>query len=104
MRQRAAIAMARKDQMDLSVGIAMGSSIQIALFVTPVLVLASRWVAPQRLTLSFRRVEIGALFLGALIGVTVAGDGRANWFKGVQLIAFYVILAALFYFLPEAAA
>src|SRR5262249_33905720 len=78
----AAIAMARKDKMDLSVGIAMGSSIQIALFVTPVLVLASRFVAPERLTLSFSRAEIGALFLGVLIGITVAGDGRANWFKG----------------------
>src|SRR6185503_845967 len=54
----AAIAMARKDKMDLSVGIVMGSSIQIALFVTPVLVLASRFVAPQRLTLSFNRAEI----------------------------------------------
>jgi Ca2+:H+ antiporter len=58
----AAIAMARKDKMDLSVGIAMGSSIQIALFVTPVLVLSSRFLAPERLTLSFNRAEIGALF------------------------------------------
>jgi Ca2+:H+ antiporter len=100
----AAIAMARKDKMDLSVGIAMGSSIQIALFVTPVLVLASRFVAPERLTLSFRRVEVGALFFGVLIGITLAGDGRANWFKGAQLVGFYLILAALFYLLPEVAA
>lgn len=96
----AAIAMARKNQMDLSVGIAMGSSIQIALFVTPVLVFASRFIGPQRLTLSFNRAEIGALFLGVLIGVTIAADGRANWFKGVQLVGFYLILAALFYLLP----
>jgi Ca2+:H+ antiporter len=96
----AAIAMARKDKMDLSVGIAMGSSIQIALFVTPVLVLASHFVAPEPLTLSFTRVEVGALFFGVLIGITVAGDGRANWFKGVQLVGFYLILAALFYLLP----
>jgi Ca2+/H+ antiporter len=100
----AAIAMARKNKMDLSVGIAMGSSIQIALFVTPVLVLSSRFVAPERLTLSFTRVEVGALFLGVLIGVTLAGDGRANWFKGAQLVGFYLILAALFYLLPEVAA
>jgi len=99
----AAIAMARKDKMDLSVGIAMGSSIQIALFVTPVLVLSSRFVAPERLTLSFTRVEIGALLFGVLIGTTVAGDGRANWFKGVQLVGFYLILAALFYLLPAVA-
>lgn len=100
----AAIAMGRKDKMDLAVGIAMGSSIQIALFVTPVLVLASRWIGSERLTLSFSRAEIGALFLGVLIGVTVAAEGRANWFKGVQLVGFYLILAALFYLLPEAAA
>ena len=100
----AAIAMARKDKMDLSVGIAMGSSIQIALFVTPLLVLASRFVAPARLTLSFTRVEIGALFMGVLVAVTLAADGRANWFKGAQLVGFYLMLAALFYLLPEAAA
>jgi Ca2+:H+ antiporter len=97
----AAIAMARKNQMDLSVGIAMGSSIQIALFVTPVLVLSSRFFAPERLTLSFTRVEIGALFLAVLIGITIASDGRANWFKGAQLVGFYLILAALFYLLPS---
>lgn len=100
----AAIAMAQKDKMDLSVGIAMGSSIQIALFVTPVLVLSSRFVAPERLTLSFTRPEVGALFFGVLIAITLAGDGRANWFKGAQLVGFYLILAALFYLLPEAAA
>ena len=97
----AAIAMGRKNKMDLAVGIAMGSSIQIALFVTPILVLASRFIAPQPLTLAFSRVEVGALFFGVLIGITVAGDGRANWFKGVQLVGFYLILAALFYLLPE---
>ena len=64
--------MARKDKMDLSVGIVRGSSIQIALFVTPVLVLASRFVAPERLTLSFTRPEIGALFMGVLVAVNVA--------------------------------
>lgn len=96
----AAVAMGRKNKMDLSVGIAMGSSIQIALFVTPVLVLASHFVAPEPLTLAFSRTEIGALFFGVLIGITVAGDGRANWFKGAQLLGFYLILAALFYLLP----
>ena len=96
----AAIAMARKDKMDLSVGIAMGSCLQIALFVTPVLVLSSSFVAPQRLTLEFSRVEVGALFFAVLIGVQVAGTGRSNWYKGVQLVAFYLILAAMFYLIP----
>jgi Ca2+:H+ antiporter len=96
----AAIAMARKNQMDLAVGIAMGSCIQIALFVTPILVLMSPLVAPERLTLGFSRLEIGALFLAVLIGAQVASDGRSTWYKGVQLIAFYLILATTFYLVP----
>jgi Ca2+:H+ antiporter len=94
--------MARKNKLDLTVGIAMGSSIQIALFVAPVLVLMSGFIAPQPLELSFSRAEIGTLFLGVLIGTIVAGDGRSNWYKGIQLILVYVMIAILFYFLPEA--
>ncbi len=97
----AAVAMARKNEMDLSVGIAMGSSIQIGLFVTPVLVLASVLVADERLTLSFTRLEIGALVCSVLVGVVVASDGRANWFKGVQLLALYGVIAAVLYLLPS---
>jgi len=96
-----AIAMARKDRMDLSLGIALGSSIQIALFVAPVLVLASYAIAPQPLELSFNRAETGALFLGVLVGTIVSGDGQSNWFKGVQLVTAYAIIALMFYFLPE---
>jgi Ca2+:H+ antiporter len=95
-----AIVMARKNRMDLTVGIALGSSIQIALFVAPVLVLASYFVAPQPLALSFSRAEIGALFMAVLIGTIVAGDGRSHWYKGVQLITVYAIMALMFYFLP----
>ena len=98
-----AIAMARKNKLDLTIGIAMGSSIQIALFVAPILVLASRWIAPQPLELSFSRAEIGTLFLGVLIAAIVAGDGRSNWYKGVQLMLVYAMIAILFYFLPAAA-
>jgi Ca2+:H+ antiporter len=96
-----AIAVARKNKMDLSLGIALGSSIQIALFVAPVLVFASYFVAPAPLELSFTRAEVGALFLGALIGTVVCGDGRTNWFKGVQLVTVYLIVAMMFYFMPE---
>jgi Ca2+:H+ antiporter len=97
-----AIAMARKNKIDLTVGIALGSCIQIALFVAPALVLVSYAVAPQPLKLSFGRGELGALFFAVLIGAMVSGDGRSNWYKGVQLITVYVIMALLFYFLPEA--
>jgi len=95
-----AVVMGVKNRMDLSVSIAIGSSIQIALFVAPVLVLASYFLAPQPLNLVFSRGLLGAAFLTVLIGVMVAGDGKANWFKGVQLITVYVIMAVMFYFLP----
>jgi Ca2+:H+ antiporter len=97
-----AISMATKNKMDLTVGIALGSCIQIALFVAPALVFLSYAVAPQPLELSFGRAELGSLFLAVLIGALVAGDGRGNWYKGVQLIMVYVIMAFLFYFMPEA--
>ncbi len=95
-----AIAMARKGKMDLSVGIALGSCIQISLFVAPVLVLVSHLIAPRPFTLAFSRVELGTAFLGVLIGAMVAGDGKANWYKGVLLVTFYGIIAMLFYFAP----
>jgi Ca2+:H+ antiporter len=95
-----AIAMARKNKMDLSVGIALGSCIQIALFVAPMLVLASYFIAPQPLELAFNRAEIGSLFIAVLIGALVCGDGQSNWYKGVQLITVYAIIALMFYLIP----
>jgi len=97
----AAIVMAMKNKMDLSMGIALGAAIQIALFVAPVLVLASYFIAPEPLQLSFSRLEVGAVFMAALIGAIVAGDGRSNWYKGVQLIAVYLMIALMFYFIPS---
>jgi Ca2+:H+ antiporter len=96
-----AIAMARKNKMDLSVGIASGSCIQIALFVAPILVLASYFVAPQPLELAFGRAEMGSLFIAVMIGSLVSGDGESNWFKGVQLITVYAIIAMMFYLIPQ---
>jgi len=96
-----AVAMARKDRMDMAVGIALGSSIQITLFVAPVLVLTSYFIAPQPLDLAFGRTEVGALFIAVMIGTMVVGDGRSNWYKGVQLITVYTIIALMFYLLPD---
>lgn len=96
-----AIAMARKNKMDLSVGIAAGSCIQIALFVAPLLVLASYFVAPQPLELAFGRAEIGSLFIAVIIGALVSGDGQGNWYKGVQLVTVYAIIAMMFYLMPQ---
>lgn len=98
-----AITMAAKNKMDLSIGIALGSSIQIALFVAPLLVLLSTVVGPGQMNLSFNRALIGALFLGVMIATLVAGDGRSNWYKGVQLILVYLILGMMFYFIPVGA-
>lgn len=96
-----AIAMARKNKADLTIGIALGSSIQIALFVAPVLVLVSYFVAPQPLELSFSRAEVGSLFLGVLLGTIICGDGQSNWYKGIQLLTVYAIIALMFYFVPN---
>ena len=98
-----AMAMGRRNLPDLAIGIAMGSSIQIALFVTPVLVFLSLVIAPAPLNLSFSRLEIGTLFLGTLIVVTTAADGQATWFKGVQLVAVYLVIAAALYWMPVVA-
>ena len=96
-----AIAMARKNKMDLTIGIALGSSIQIALFVAPMLVLGSYFLAPAPLHLSFGRAEVGSLFLGVILGTLVCGDGQSNWYKGVQLVTVYSIMALMFYVIPE---
>jgi Ca2+:H+ antiporter len=96
-----AIAMARKNKMDLTVGIALGSSIQIALFAAPVLVLASYFIAPEPMDLSFRRSEVGSLFLGVILGAIVCGDGQSNWFKGIQLITVYSVIALMFFVIPQ---
>lgn len=96
-----AIAMGRANKPDLAVGIAMGSSIQIALFVTPLLALVSMVMAPVPMALAFSRLEILLLFLGALVVTTTSGDGRATWFKGVQFLTVYLIIAATVYLLPQ---
>jgi Ca2+:H+ antiporter len=95
-----AIIMATKNKMDLSIGIALGSSIQIALFVAPLLVILSLFVGPHQMNLSFSRALIIALFLSVILGAMVAGDGRSNWYKGIQLLMVYLIIAMMFYFVP----
>jgi Ca2+:H+ antiporter len=97
-----AILMALKNRMDLALGIAIGSSIQIALFVAPLLVLVSYWIAPRPMDLVFTPAEVLAMGLSILICEQIASDGESNWFEGVQLLAVYVILGIMFFFLPEA--
>jgi Ca2+:H+ antiporter len=95
-----AVTMASKNKMDLSIGIALGSSIQIALFVAPLLVILSIFFGPQQMNLAFGKGLMFILFLVVIIAAIVSGDGRSNWYKGVQLLMAYVILALFFYFMP----
>jgi Ca2+:H+ antiporter len=93
-----AVLVAYKDKMDLSVNIAIGSAAQIALFVAPVLVIASFLVGPGPLPLVFNGFELGAILLAILIAHAVTSDGESNWFEGVQLLAVYAILGIAFYY------
>ncbi len=92
-----AVLVARKDQMDLAVNIAVGSSVQIALFVLPALVLASYVLGPGPMALVFNGFELAALVLAALIANQVTQDGESTWFEGLQLLAVYAIVAVAFF-------
>jgi Ca2+:H+ antiporter len=92
-----AILVAMKNKMDLSLGIAMGSSMQIALFVAPVLVLAGH-VMGTPLGLEFTILEVVAVMLSTGAVALLIHDGKTNWFEGLQLLAIYAILAIAFYF------
>ena len=98
--QSTAILMATKNRMDLALSIAIGSSIQIALFVAPVLLLASYLVGPAPINLVLTPAEVLAVTFSVVIAGQICGDGESNWFEGAQLLAVYVIVALLFYFLP----
>ena len=89
---------ARKDKMDLAVNISIGSSAQVALFVAPVLVLASYVIGPGPMPLVFNGFEVAALILAALIANQVTQDGESTWFEGLQLLAVYVIIGVAFFF------
>jgi Ca2+:H+ antiporter len=95
-----AVRVARHGRADLALGIAVGSSAQVALFVAPLLVLVSRWVGPHPMDLAFSPAEVLAVGAAVAISGQVAGDGESNWLEGVQLLAVYAVLAALFFFLP----
>lgn len=97
-----AITMGAKNKMDLSIGIALGSSIQVALFIAPILVIMSLFVGPSQMNLNFPKGLIVALFLSVILAAMVAGDGRSNWYKGVQLIMVYLIIGMMLYFIPMA--
>ena len=98
-----AVQVAIKNQMDLSLEIALGSSLQIAIFVAPALVFIGLLFAPSTghyLDLVFNQFEVVALVVAVLIANLVAADGETNWLEGAQLIAVYLILGVAFFFIP----
>jgi Ca2+:H+ antiporter len=93
-----AVLVARKDNMDLAVNIAIGSSAQIALFVAPVLVLASFALGPYPMAFIVNGLEFAGLLLAALIANQVAHEAESTWFRGLQLLAVYTVLVLAFLF------
>ncbi len=94
-----AILVAMKNKMDLALNIAVGSSMQVALFVAPVLVFAS-YAFGRPMDLIFSSLEVVAISVSVLIVALIAQDGESNWMEGVLLLAVYTILGLTFYFLP----
>jgi Ca2+:H+ antiporter len=99
-----ALIMAWQNKMDAALAIAVGSSTQIALFVSPVLLFLSYLIAPHPMDLLFSTFEIVAIVLAVIAAVFVAQDGETHWMEGVQLLAVYIILVIGFYFLPSPSA
>jgi Ca2+:H+ antiporter len=95
-----AVLMAMKNQMDLAINIAIGSSIQIALFVAPLLVFLSYAMGPGPMDLRFSMFEVLAVVTAVAVVNLVAQDGESNWLEGALLLAVYVVIAMAFFFLP----
>ena len=94
-----AVQVALKDKMELSLAISVGSSLQIALFVAPLLVFISLLMG-NPLTLVFNQFELIALMAAVIIAAMVSQDGESNWLEGAMLLAIYVIIALAFFWLP----
>jgi Ca2+:H+ antiporter len=95
-----AVLVAMKNKMDLAMNIAIGSSIQIALFVAPVVVFASYALGPHPIDLLFTAFEVLAVLITVWVLNMVAQDGETHWLEGVLLLAVYLMLGIAFFFLP----
>jgi Ca2+:H+ antiporter len=98
----AAFSAARRNQLDLSISIALGSAAQIALFVAPVLVLLSRVIGPAPMNLDFWPGAVAMVFLATLTAALVTNSGRSAWFNGVLVMMVYLMFAAALYLVPPA--
>jgi Ca2+:H+ antiporter len=91
---------ARKNRLDLSVGIALGSASQIALFVAPVLVLLSYVIAPSPMDLQLWPGAVAMILIATMAASLVTNSGRSAWFLGVLLLNLYLVFATALYLLP----
>lgn len=94
-----AVTVAMKNKMDLSMAVAMGSSLQIALFVAPVLVLAG-WAFGQPMDLNFNPFELVCVVVAVAIANSVSSDGRSDWLEGALLLATYTVVSIAFFYHP----
>lgn len=92
-----AVLVAAKDKMDLAVNIAIGSSAQIALFVAPLLVVASYVIGPEHMPFVLNGYELAAIILAVLIANQVTHEGESTWFEGVLLLAVYAVFGVAFF-------
>jgi Ca2+:H+ antiporter len=99
-----AFSAARKNRLDLSVGIALGSASQIALFVAPVLVLLSYVIGPTPMNLQFWPGAVAMMLIATITAAFVTTAGRSAWFVGVLVLTVYAIFAMTLYLLPPAGA
>lgn len=95
-----AVLVAMRNRMEMSIGIAIGSSTQIALFVAPLLVLLSLVIAPEPLSLAFSGVEVFLVLAATFVASILIVDGKSTWFTGVQLIAVYLVMAITVFAIP----
>jgi len=96
-----AFAGARKNRLDLSVGIALGSASQIALFVAPVLVLASYVLGPTPMSLQFWPGAVVMMLIATMTAALVTNSGKSAWFIGVLVLTVYLVFAMTLYLLPQ---
>lgn len=95
-----AVIVAYKNKMDLAIGVAIGSSLQIAIFVTPFLVVLG-WIMGQPMTLHFETFETVSFFLASLVVILLIQDGKSNYLEGLLCLGMYFIIALAFYVLPD---
>ena len=95
-----AIWVARENKMELSFQIAMGSCLQVALMVAPVLVIASLWIGDDFMPMKFNPFELLALIAATLIASSGLNDGESNWLEGAMFLAVYVFFALVFWYHP----